>query len=70
MSAVCAAATVVFDNMADAAKWLADHPEVVVGTVVVVGAVTFVVVTGGAGAPVLVPAAAALLVVAPTAMEP
>ncbi len=26
-----------------------DHPEIVVGTVVVIGAVTFVVVTGGSG---------------------
>lgn len=48
----------VLSVMEAAAEWIADHPEVVVGTIVVIGAVTFVVVTGGSGAPVLVPALA------------
>jgi len=38
----------------EAAEWLGDHPEVVVGAVVVVAGVTFVAVTGGTGGLVLV----------------
>lgn len=41
-----------------AMEWMADHPEVVIGTVLVVGAIAFVVVTGGSGAPALVLVAA------------
>jgi hypothetical protein len=48
----------VADALSRAAQWLKDHPEVVVGTLIVVGVVTFVVVTGGSGA-VLVPVAVA-----------
>ena len=44
----------VFEEMEDAIDWLADHPEVVVGTVVVVGGAVFVVATGGSGALILV----------------
>ncbi len=47
------------DALSRAGRWLADHPEVVIGTIVVIGVVTFIVLTGGAGAPVLVPLAAA-----------
>ena len=52
------AAEFAFASMAAAMQWLADHPEVVVGTIVVVAGVTFIVATGGAGGLVLVPAAA------------
>ena len=55
--AVAGAAKYVFDSMADAAKWLAAHPEIAIGTVVVVAGVTYVVATGGTGL-ILVPAAA------------
>lgn len=53
--AACEAARVgrVLD---DAADWIADHPGVVVGTIVAIGGVTFIVVSGGSGlalAPVL-----------------
>lgn len=47
------AAESVADAFARAARWLADHPEVVIGTIIVVGVVTFVVVSGGSGAPAL-----------------
>jgi hypothetical protein len=46
-----------FDSMSDALQWLSEHPEVVVGTLVIVAGVTFVVATGGSGALILVPAA-------------
>lgn len=39
----------------EAVDWIAAHPEVVVGTIVVVAGVTMVVATGGSGALVLVP---------------
>ena len=52
------AAEKAFSTMADAMEWLANHPEVVVGTIVVVAGITFIVVIGGAGGLVLVPAAA------------
>jgi hypothetical protein len=38
-----------FESMGEALDWLARHPEVVVGTVVIVAGVAFVVATGGAG---------------------
>lgn len=50
-------AEAIGDALSDAADWIASHPEVVVGTIVVIGGVTFIVVaTGGSGlglAPVL-----------------
>lgn len=33
----------------DTAEWLTNHPEVVLGTVVIIGGVTFIVVSGGSG---------------------
>ena len=39
----------------EAVDWIAAHPEVVVGTIVVVAGVTMIVATGGSGALVLVP---------------
>ena len=47
-----------FASMAAANEWLVNHPEIVVGTIVVVGGVTFIVATGGLGGLVLAPAAA------------
>lgn len=44
----CAALAAVQTTIA-VGDWMRDHPEIVVGTVVVIGAVTFVVVTGGSG---------------------
>jgi hypothetical protein len=52
--ALVGATRVVLEAGADAAQWLRDHPEVVIGTIVVVGAVTMVVVAGPAGGVVLV----------------
>jgi hypothetical protein len=46
-----------FESMAAALDWLRRHPEVVVGTIVVVAGVTFIVATGGSGGLVLVPLA-------------
>lgn len=43
-----------FEGIRDAVDWLARHPEVVVGTLVVVGGVIFVVATGGSGGLILV----------------
>ncbi len=40
----------------EAVVWIAEHPEIVVGTIVVVAGVTYIVATGGTGALVLVPA--------------
>jgi hypothetical protein len=37
----------------EGARWLADHPEVVVGTIVVIAGVALVVTTGPGGAFVL-----------------
>jgi len=51
------AAERAFDSMSEAMEWLGEHPEVVVGALVVVAGVTFVVATGGSGALILVPAA-------------
>lgn len=51
------AAEATFSTLADAANWLANHPEVVVGAIVIVGGVAFVVSTGGSGALILIPAA-------------
>jgi hypothetical protein len=45
-----------FNTMSDAAIWLADHPLIAIGTIVVVGVVIYVVSTGGVGGLVLVPA--------------
>lgn len=45
--------------VSDAAQWLADNPEVVVGTIVVAGGVAFVVATGGSGGLILVAVVAA-----------
>ena len=44
-----------FDSLKSATEWLRQHPEVVVGTVVVVAGAAFVVSTGGAGALILLP---------------
>lgn len=44
-----------FDSLKSAAQWLAQHPEVVVGTVVVVAGTAFIISTGGAGALILLP---------------
>ena len=52
------AAEAVEEAMAAAAQWIADHPGAAVGAVVVIGGITFMVVTGGTGALVLVPVAA------------
>jgi RHS repeat-associated protein len=41
------------DALTEAQRWLANHPEVVIGTIIVVGGVAFIVATGGAGTPVL-----------------
>lgn len=46
-----------FESMSEAVEWLAQHPEVVVGTIVVIGGVAFVVASGGSGGLILVPAA-------------
>jgi RHS repeat-associated protein len=53
------AAENTFNTMAEALAWLAAHPGVVVGTLVVVAGVAFVVATGGSGGLILVAAAAA-----------
>jgi hypothetical protein len=45
-----------FEAIDDAAHWLAEHPEVVVGTLVVVAGVVMVVTLGPGGALVLVAA--------------
>jgi len=47
----------VFNAMRDAMAWLRNHPEVVIGTLVVVAGVTYIVATGGTGALILVLAA-------------
>ena len=46
----------VFDTLESALAWLRDHPEVVIGTVVVIGGIAYVVATGGTGALILIPA--------------
>lgn len=43
------------DALKQAYEWLAAHPEVVIGTVIVIAGVAFVVASGGSGAPVLIP---------------
>ncbi len=52
------AAGAVCSAVGSAAQWLADHAGAVVGTIVVIGGITYIVATGGAGALVLLPAAA------------
>jgi hypothetical protein len=47
-----------FDSLKTATAWLAQHPEIVAGTVVMVAGTAFVVSTGGAGALILLPLAA------------
>jgi len=44
-----------FDSLKNAKDWLAQHPEVLVGTVVVVAGTAFIISTGGAGALILLP---------------
>ena len=56
MGLVEEAADVAFENIQDAKAWLAAHPEVVVGTLIIVAAVTMVVVAGPGGALILVAA--------------
>jgi RHS repeat-associated protein len=48
--------TTIFETLAAATAWLRDHPEVVVGTVLVVAGVAYIVATGGSGALILIPA--------------
>ncbi len=47
-----------FESLKNATDWLAQHPEIVVGTVVVVAGAAFIVSTGGGGALILLPLAA------------
>ena len=44
-----------FESLKNATEWLAQHPEIVVGTVVVVAGAAFIVSTGGGGALILLP---------------
>lgn len=44
-----------FETLDDALQWVADNPEIVIGTVVVIGGITYLVTTGGTGAVTLVP---------------
>jgi hypothetical protein len=51
------AAEKAFDSMAEAIRWVRDHPtEAAIGTAIVIGGVIFIVATDGAGAVILVPA--------------
>ena len=45
-----------FDALSDALQWLADHPEIVVGTLIVVAGVAMIVTMGPAGGLILVAA--------------
>lgn len=42
------------DALEEGLDWLRQHPEVVIGAIVVVLGITFIVATGGAGAPLLI----------------
>ena len=51
----------VFECATVTADWIKNHPQAVVGTIVIIGTVAFIVVATGGGGVGLVPAAAALL---------